>query len=235
MKSAPIPLLVAAVLIGSATAGAMTFLLVGGDASRPRRSSLPASTAAPSADAELPALQERLEELAAEYRDLSMRLATLEGRPAPAARAPLDGFVARADFEAFQKEVRASLTRSVPDSEPEELKEQVAGLLIDLRKQEAVTKVREMQEQRTARLDDDVQKLSEWLQLNAYQTQEMRGILASQYEREAEVRRRWEAGVDDDTLGVEKQAAREQFQGDLTRVLTPEQVETFWTRVSRKN
>ena len=91
---------------------------------------------------------------------------------------------------------------------------------------------RDYHEKRAARLDQDVEKVSEWLQLNGYQTDQLRGILTSQYEREDEVRRLWEEGADDELLGDQKRSGGEQFRADLANVFTPEQLDTFWSRIS---
>jgi hypothetical protein len=233
MKSAPLSVLAAAVLLGSATAGVTTYLLGPGSAGSRSATQSTLRTPGAGSDAELLALSARVDALVEENEQLRMSLATLESRPTPVSRAPVDGFVTKSEFEAFEKEIRAALSsRDALASEPEELKEQVADLLIDLRKEEAIAKVRDYQEKRSARLDEDVAKLTEWLELNGYQANEMRTILASQYEREDDVRRLWEDGADDELLGERKRSGREQFHDDLAVTLTPGQLDTFWTRIS---
>ncbi len=236
MNSAPIPLLACAVLLGSLSAGAVTYLMLDDGSSRSREASSPSvQPDLARAGDELLALRARVDALVQQSLDLQMRLAMLEDRPAPATRTPIEGFLSKAEFDAFAKDVRASLAvRAIAAAEPQELKEQVAGALIDLRKEEAVKQVRDYQEKRTARLDKDVEEITERLALSSYQAQEMRTLLADQYEREDEVRRLWEDGADDELLGARKETSREEFQSDLERALTPEQVTRFWEMVSQR-
>ena len=231
MKTAPIAVLVAAVLLGSASAGVTTYLLlVPGSASSREVAAPVLGTPGAGSDAEL---LERIEALAEENRALRRRVETLELRPALVPRAPVEGFVSEEAFEAFRKEFRASLAgRNGPSSEPEELKGQVADALIEIRREEAVSAVRDYQEKRAARLEEDLTRLSDWLALEAYQVDEMRALLLAQYEREEEQRRLWEAGIDRESLAETKRSDGERFRSDLERTLTPEQLEPFWTKIS---
>ncbi len=230
MKSSSTTLLLCAVLLGSASAGVTTFLLTAPADGEGRDAASGGAPARSDADAEL---VRRVEDLAQENRRLRERLVALELAPAPA-RVPVDGFVSREELEALRTELLAAARPSPLAelvAEPEQLKEQVASALIDLRKEERVEKVRSFQQNRSARLDEDVARLTEWLELDDYQADRMRDVLLAQYEREEEVRLMWEDGVDDETLGRHKQEAGERFWADASEVLTPVQFERFRAEV----
>ncbi len=182
-------------------------------------------------DAELVA---RLDALAEENRRLRDRLAMLERRPAPVQRAPVtDGLASLDDVDALREEVREALASrgEVPVGSPE-LKTKIVDALTEIRKEEAVEKVRASQEHRTERLEEDVARIEEWLDLTPAQSNDMRTALLAQYDREAEVWRLWSEGVEDEVLGERKRSDGEAFRDDLGRFLTPEQLDTFWNRVA---
>lgn len=175
-------------------------------------------------------LEARLDELSQEVSQLKTRLELISAVPRTEERAPVEGFITRVEFEALEDELRKLLEPQPEASVQEEqrkLKDQVAGALIEIRKQEAVDKVRDYQEQREERLDRDVEKITDWLNLSAYQEQGMRDVLRDQYAREAELTRLWEEGESDEVLGAMKAEARTTFQDEVRSVLTPEQAQTF--------
>ncbi|MCP3914567.1 MAG: hypothetical protein GY711_03300 [bacterium] len=187
---------------------------------------------APGADA---AVLQRMEALSEENRKLRDRLAMLEVRPAPQRTPVLDGFVSKEEFDAFKDEVRAAL--SSPDAliggsprAATKFKEQVASTLSELRKAETVGKFRNKQESRVAGLDATMTKMDGWLGLTPQQSNSMRSALLAQYDREAELLRRWEAGEDSEVLGEVKASDRTAHRAALAEFLTPEQIQTFSSR-----
>ncbi len=183
----------------------------------------------------------RVDELVAENKALHDRLLALELRPLAAAgsRAPaIEDFVPREEFEAFRDEVHGALkdqselaTRLAKD--PEGLKQQVASALTDVRRDEAVSKVRAKREGELERLDETMPKLEQWLGLTPDQSSEMRSALLAQYDRDAELIRRWEAGEDAEVLGELKRTNAESHSSDLSAILTPDQLETYSARRRR--
>ena len=186
-------------------------------------------------------LHRRVAELEDENRSLRDRLSLLEDMPVPEApaREPLSGFVTRSDFDAFRDEMEEALgRRSVrgegPSSSPQ-FKQEIATALTEIRHQEAVDKVRSKQEARLADLDEKLlPRVEEWLQLTPSQTHEMRTALLNKFERESELIRRWEAGEDDEILGEQKASDRETLRVELSRFLSPEQLETYLSRGGTK-
>ena len=107
-----------------------------------------------------------------------------------------------------------------------------ADALSDIRREEAISKVREYQEARTARLDEDLGKMEDWLELTPYQVEEMRGVLLAQYEREDEQRRMWEDGEGDEILEERKASDGALFWEECERILAPEQYATFFETIT---
>ena len=236
MRNVPLALLASAVVLGTASAGLTTLLLQSpSEPESPREESVTAARPGAPADTEAIArIERRVEELTLENSTLVARLAALELRPVAETRDPARGYVSMEEFEELRNELRKSTARTnAAPTEPIAFKEQVAGALTEIRKNEAVEKVETYYEERSARLDEDVAKISDWLELSPYQEDEMRTALAAQYAREAEVARLWKTGeVEDEVLGEMKRADGEAFQADLARNLSPDQLETFWIRVA---
>lgn len=228
MKSPLVVSLIALVLSAVAVAA-----MLGRSPSSGPREEAPVLSGASAAEAELLA---RLDELTAENRALRDRFEMLELRAAPEPRTPVtDGFATREELEALREELRDALAGgglpagAIP-GESGEFKEQVAGALSAIRKDEAVGKARARQEDRLASLEDTMPKIEQWLELSPHQSEEMRSALLAQYDRETDLIRRWEAGEDPEILGEQKRSDREALRGDLAVFLSPEQLETFLNR-----
>ncbi len=227
MKISLVPLLLFGLLLGGASAVVTAYLLLGAGSSDSRAAESPMPDA-PRAGRDS-GLLEAIDDLLAENMQLRRRIEVLENTPEPIVRDPVDGYVSQQTFEAFQKEVRGALAQqSDATVEPEEFKGQIAGALIDIRRQEACDKVRPYQETREARREEDLEKMADWLELSPHQVEGVRGVLLTQYDREQEQRRLWEEGGDEEVLGELKRTDGEAFDADLRGILTDEQRETFW-------
>lgn len=177
----------------------------------------------------------RVEELIEENQALRRRLAALELQPVPSSgsRAPVGtGYVPQEEFDAFRDEVRGALAGSDAvaaklASGPEGFKDQVASTLSEIRKEETVGKLRDWQEKRLEQLDQSMPKIETWLELTSNQSGKMRSALLAQYDREAELTRRWEAGEDNEVIGEAKRSDREMHLIELSRFLTPAQFERY--------
>lgn len=177
----------------------------------------------------------RVEELIEENQALRGRLAALEMQPVPSAgsRAPVGtGYVPQEEFDAFRDEVREALAGSDAvvaklGSGPEGFKDQVASSLSQIRKEETAGKLRDWQEMRLERMDQSMPKIETWLELTSNQSVSMRSALLAQYDREAELTRRWEAGEGTEALGEAKRSDREAHLVDLSGFLSPFQLERY--------
>lgn len=225
-----IPLSFGALLLGAAA------LAVSLDRSRPASTPGETGTVAPGpADASSP----RLDALVEENQRLRERLVALEMRASAgeSRRAPLEADrVTREEFEALRDELRAALEGAPAAAlagAPEAFEERVASTLIELRRQEAVEKVRGWQEERIEQLDETLPKIESWLELTPAQSDRMRSALLTQYDREAELTRRWEAGEDPEVLGEVKRQDREAHFEDLSRFLGQDQLERYSERALR--
>lgn len=175
----------------------------------------------------------QVEALLADNEALRDRIGALEQSRFSRARvAPSARLVAVEEFEAFQEEVREALEglagQSATGAAGEgDFKDQVATTLSEIRKDEAVGKVRAWQEERLERLDRTMPKMESWLQLSGDQSARMRSALLARYEREAELIRRWEAGESDEVLGEIKGSDREAHLSDVAAFLTPQQLDDY--------
>lgn len=224
MKNAPTFLI--ALLSGCVSGAVTTFFLMGSSQREPEAPRLARSDADVTTAVDVEAVTARLDVLAE-------RIEALELRPREERREPVSGFVTPEELE----ERLAALTKSAsprkkeaPELTPEneDFRKSVEGALADIRRTERIEQVRGYQEKRSERLETDIAYLSEKLELNGYQAEELRTVLSDQYEREAELTAMWVDGVDDEVLGQRKQEDGERFTEDLGEVLTPDQVSRFW-------
>jgi hypothetical protein len=233
MRSSSVVAVVVAAVLGAASGGVTATLLV---RSGPPDAESGGAAAPPRADAGAEALA-LVRELGEENRDLRDRVAMLELRQQPAQRDPAGDFVLEQDFLAFSDEVRAWMAGTAGSGEDRpqvpiapELKSQVAAALQDIRKEEQVAKVRKNLDREAADIDQRVAKVSEWLELDTYQEDQVRVILADKARRDRELVQMWEDGVDDEVLGEAKRTNARELLASFQRILTPGQYETFEAR-----
>ena len=221
-------MLIAVLVLGGLMVSGLAYMLGTADAV-PVRAGAEVAPQPPSVD--LQALQEAVSRLQKENEELRMELEMLG---AASRCEPVAGFVPLAEFEAFRDEVLAALPKNgaveevVESSTPDAFEEKVASALIEIRQKEQFDAVRDYHEKRNARLEEDVENLANWLEMNADQVSEMRRALLVQYDREAEQARLWEAGENPEVLGELKRTDGEAFDRDLRTFLSDGQVETFW-------
>lgn len=221
--------LVAALVGGLAAATVATMLAPSTDAGSS------ASVAAPRAD---DVLERRLAALEDGQRALALELAMLRDvaaapeRSDPAGTSASEG-VSREEFEALARSIAGTAPRADPAPlEPQVLQEQVTSALNTIRKEEKLSAVRSYHEKRRERVDQDVGRLSERLELTSVQSDGLKTVLLAQYDREDEQRRLWEQGGNDELLAARKAEDLELFSVDLGRVLSAHQVEQFWRVVA---
>ncbi|MEO0650952.1 MAG: hypothetical protein AAFZ65_09765 [Planctomycetota bacterium] len=224
----------ASIVAAGVLGGGLGGLVTAGLTSSPAPTSGAPSVAADGGAVELQSTHQALEAL-------RERVAALEEAPLrtprPVERQSVVDAVAREDLERLREELLSAIDAAgrlgTPGaSEPDPVfRELVRKTLDDVRLEEQVKGVQRYQEGRLDRLDQDVAGLTVGLSLSAVQSDELRRALLVQYEREEDLRRRWEEGVDDEVLGEEKDAMYAEFQADLESFLEPEQVTGFWTAV----
>ncbi len=186
------------------------------------------------------ALRAELDQLQEQQWLLRQRLATRADRSEPPAPPPpaLTGFVTEEQLEALREEIRLALGfpssteggRGL-DPDPESFEAQVAEALASLRKQESVRGFRAKQQGQAARIAAAMPKIEQWLELSPAQTSEMQAVLELQLQRDAQVLAAWEAGEAGETLGQVKRQNLETHRLELAAILSPTQLETWWTRV----
>jgi len=187
-------------------------------------------------------LNERLAALEAENLRLSGRLAALEAQPRAAEPARVPAGTPAPDPELDSEpelglvsisEADAVLRRAL-ESDGGLLEERVAQTIAKVRKDEQAAKVQAHHEKRLARLDADVERFTEKLELDTHQAQQLRAALLAQYDRDAALTQLWEQGVADDVLGEQKQADGAAFSEDLGAFLSDDQLDTFWNAAHGK-
>ncbi len=139
------------------------------------------------------------------------------------------------DFERFKKEIQEALAAKIQETvaaenekipAPAKLKTHVAEALANVRKEETAEKWRGSTEKQLANLEQSLGKMQSRLNLNSFQVNEMRKAMTDRHARTQELIRQWEVGVADEVLGQSKQDDHQRYQADLTRILTPEQLQT---------
>ncbi|MEZ6016063.1 MAG: hypothetical protein R3F49_13165 [Planctomycetota bacterium] len=204
----------------------------------------PPSTAAPMSGLAPPVdVAPELRALRAELEAMRQRLAFVEAQPVTAARAPAEGAVDRAEFEAFRAEVLAMLAGDGQVSgalagrgaaglqDAAAFTEQVAVSLEEIRKRERIEKAQASLEQQRAAIDDaTLPKIATWLELSPSQREAMRQSLYAQLDRGAELTRLWEGGADPEFLSQQKSAMAAAQQAELEGFLTPAQLQTYLGR-----
>jgi hypothetical protein len=181
-------------------------------------------------------LTSEIEALQADNRALIDRIKVLELRPASTVRESADKeLVTLEEFRLFQEEVEKALrarsgAAEVNDPVSPEFKETIADTLAQIKQEEAVENVRAYQEKRLGRLEGTMVKLDGWLQLAPNQSSEMRRALMDQYDREAEVLRRWESGEGNELIGELKSTNRQALRDDLSGFLSEEQLTRYMSR-----
>lgn len=175
----------------------------------------------------------RVEALTEENQALRDRLSALELRPSPTPRAPVtDEFLPREEFDAFRDEVAealasgGALARSTP-KETALFKEQVASTLSEIRLEETQAAIQKKLDGRAAALDRTMLKLDSWLELTPHQSEAVRSELLARHERDSELMRRWKEGEDEEVLGEQKRIDHQNHRDELSRILTPQQLETY--------
>ncbi len=166
-----------------------------------------------------------LRQLENEVRELRQRLTELEHRPQ---RLPVGEIVLQDDLEAFKAEVHETVVD--PAKAPAQFKTQVADVLTAIRKEESIAKVQGWHQREVARLDERVAGMTKWLSLDSTQESQVRTVLSLKDQRDGELIRMWQSGVDDQVLGETKQTYAEEFQTELEHVLNPSQLEIFRQR-----
>lgn len=172
----------------------------------------------------LGALERENEELRSRLRGLELEVPEVDSsESAEPQRRPEGGYVSRAEFEAFMREVRLALEGlgAGPLASQEGFQEQVAQALDELREDERKGK-------RGKQLEDEISAYSNWLGFNEVQQEQWRVALEQRATRNQELRDAWQSGsVDEAGITQMKQQNSAAFEAEVTRILTPSQLNTY--------
>lgn len=238
-------------IAGAAAALALITILEGrlpftglGERSDSASSTAAASGAAAQADSTAartagPEWIERLDQIAQRQAAMIDRLEHLEAQlTARPTRQPIDAPATAADLEALREELREAIDAalatgaSAPESAATALRDQVADTLADIRKDETVDAIRDYQDKRSERVEEDLARLEGWLELDAPQSQSFRSALLDQYVREEEQLRLYRDGVEQSVIDERRTDDGRLFYDELAGFLDGEQLSTFWFTVT---
>lgn len=226
MKHPFFPFLFLAAVIGAASGGLAGFFL--STPPTPARgqeiASLPPAQAEPDAD-----VLAHLHQLRVENEDLRERIAALEERPLEV-REP----VAVTVIPAFEEEVRTWMDSvgekgtAAPD-----LVFSVEKALGVIREREQLEEEIAQEQRRAERTEQKLQKLATRLDLDQHQIGEMRTLWAMQEDSEKRLKEVRMEG-DREASREFKRSMREEYRAGLSRILTPDQLESFRAREERR-
>ena len=172
----------------------------------------------------LGALERENEELRSRLRGLELEVPeVVSAEWAEPQRQPEGGYVSRAEFEAFMREVRLALEGlgASPLASQEGFQEQVAQALDELREDERKGKG-------GRKLEDEISAYRDWLGFNEVQEEQWRVALEQRADRNQELRDAWQSGsVDEAGIAQMKQQNAAAFEAEVTRILTPSQLTTY--------
>ncbi len=129
------------------------------------------------------------------------------------------------DFEAEVREFMAAVKSGKTTQEYSVPK--VAEALEVIREEERAAKEQKWEEQRLAKQEAALTRITEQLQLSGWQTDEFRTLLTNRHAANVDLKERWEAGEDPAVLGQEKEANRLANEEAIARVLSPQQLESY--------
>ena len=183
-----------------------------------------------------PSLAGRVQALEEENAALMRRIEALEIRPAPQTRLSPDGAVSEEAFESFAEEVRSWMASvAAPNEVPPELQATVETALSSIRKKEQLEEQGIREQRRAEKIEKQLERGIELLGLDTYQVGQMRTLLTTQAARDDELMSAWEAGGSAEELGEVKRGYQEEYQAELTRILTPQQLETLNADQARRS
>ncbi|MEM9379257.1 MAG: hypothetical protein AAGB93_04835 [Planctomycetota bacterium] len=182
-------------------------------------------------------------DLAAIARDLQAAVETLEARitalelaPTAAPRVaagPADA-VTQADLDALREELSSQQLPTSASLGSPRMKEQLAEAVRDVQREQTVAKYESRQEEERSSIDERVEKMTEFLDLDANQSERMREELLEKSNRDMEVLRQWAEGVDGSVLGETKRQNDQDHRAAMEGILRPDQLERFRRATERR-
>lgn len=215
---------VAALLAGGVSGAIISALVIPGQSQGYDGLEAEASVDEAAWAARFDALERENEELRSRLRGLELEVP--QAAPSESTepqRLPEGGYVSRAEFEAFQREMRLALEGlgTGPLASQEGFQEQVVQALDELRDAER-------QREKGAQLEDEIRAYSNWLGFNEVQQEQWRVALEQRVARNQELYDAWQSGsVDEAGIAQMKQQNAAAFDAEVTRILTPDQLTTY--------
>lgn len=174
------------------------------------------------------ALERENEELRSRLRGLEIEVPASPTEIVEPQRQPEGGYVGRAEFDDFRREVLQALEGVGVGglASPEDFQDQVVKALDELREEER-------EREKGAQLEDEVRAYSKWLGFNEVQEAQWTEAVSLRATRNQELYESWKAGsVDDAGIAVMRQQNAAAFDAEVTRILTPDQLTTYRRKFS---
>jgi len=163
-------------------------------------------------------------DLREELAQLERRLAALELRPVPTARA------VAATPETASRDSALTLeaaTNSPAAASAPLLQEHVEHALERIREEERFAREQEKEQKRVELLENQLAKLETALGLGTDQVNDMRALYEEQRQAKLDMQAMWEDGFDRELVGQAKNDMATRYHAELERILSPQQLETF--------
>ncbi|MBI4880467.1 MAG: hypothetical protein HY812_12530 [Planctomycetes bacterium] len=184
-----------------------------------------ASEEAAAGAGDLQTLSARVNEMETLNKRLEDRIAVLEDQPVVEAPARV---ASDPPAEKTSEEVK-QLIESLKTPEaplPENFRAEIGEVVQEIRDKEEQEREAEREKQRQERFEERLTRLAEELQLNPYQTEEMRKALTDAEKRFEALREEME-GVGRGEMREKMTALREETETTLSRFLTPDQLQKY--------
>jgi uncharacterized membrane protein YgcG len=229
MSNSLLPTLLLATAAGAVSALVVTSLS-GSDA--PAAQAVGAASAEGVSQSVAGSTEAELVSLRAENQELRVRIEALESRPAGESRAAVQPSVEELAAAVAEVQSNAGATATPRD---DAMYTQVEAALESIRETERAEAAKAREQREVERMEERLTQMAERLGLTPAQTNDMRGLLLQQEQIEDDLRAQREAGMERDAYRVARDQAREAERAELTRILTPEQLQQYDARNDRGN
>jgi hypothetical protein len=172
----------------------------------------------------------QLDQLAIHNQQLTERLHSLEQARLESGRQPVGEWATREELDALRKELASAGSNGgglASTLETEQFEDQVAVAMDSIREKKAQDWVEKEAKKKAERLDQRVDEMAQWLELDASQQSQIRTVLAAKDQRGQELIAMWKNGTDKQLLGDIKKANEETWRNEVHQVLKPDQMEKF--------
>ena len=140
----------------------------------------------------------------------------------------------QADLDALHEELSQQGGQVATALSSPQAKEQLAQAVRDVQFQQTVEKYERSQEKERSSIDERVEKMTDFLDLDQGQADRVREELLEKSNRDMEVLRQWAEGVEGSVLGDTKRQNEQDHRAAMEGILRPDQLERFRRATARR-